>query len=188
MSTTTAPTEALFIEHKDAERTMLNQVRALEHGCSYVSERFIFHWHLYEIAKGGTERGLVASYLNSLGYRREAANELHDISVERVFPLLERMFWRDTARDEEMVSVEEAAGWIERLRTSTESWALSAFTNLYVPEGKERDFNGYPFVRVTARDNMEGGVFLLGEQDIVMVWFIDDDGPARAIHDREYRR
>jgi RHS repeat-associated protein len=81
----------------------------------------------------------------------------------------------------------EARLSVDRLRENTE-WAILALTNLKRFEPSTSPLAYYGFAHVVARENAEGGILFVGEQDIAMIWFVDDDGPSRSIVDMRGRR
>lgn len=185
MSDQTRPTE--FVAHDVYSAAVVKYIQHLARECSYIEERFRFHWHLYRNERRATEREVMADYFAHLGYAAECAPRLPEIDMSSAHDILAEMFRWDLARNEELVTEEEARRCVDLVREDTDPWAILAFTNLDLPKEREYRLGSYPFVRVVAALNIEGGVLFIGTEDIAMLWFLDDDGPSRAICDRRYR-
>jgi hypothetical protein len=176
-----------FLEDLAAEERVRSHVASCARPCVYIAERFTFRQHLYEAVELVDPSQLVEKYLAFLGLQPMAARNLVELAVERAYEMLAEMFRWDLARQEELVTEEETRLFMQRIQEQTESWAVLAFTNMNVPEPRAYRLGSYPFHRVVAEVGSEGGVILVGEQELSMIWFVDDDGPTRAMYDRRYR-
>ncbi|AUX34340.1 MULTISPECIES: hypothetical protein [Sorangium] len=175
-----------FLENNEGEHAVRSYIRSFAHGREYVANRFIFHWHVYETQQCVPTRQLLAEYLTHVGYQPRSAEGLGEVTVARAYDIVEDMLRYDLARHEELVTEADARLSAARLRDET-TWAVLAFTNLK----RSMPSMNFPlayhgFVRVVACENAEGGVLLVGEQDIAMIWFLDDDGPSRGMMDLKY--
>jgi hypothetical protein len=169
-----------LIENSDGEHAVRSYVRSFAHDRAYVADRFIFHWHLYETPQPLPTRQILSEYLAHLGYQSSCAGALRELTAARAYDILEDMLHYDLARREELVTGVDARMSADRIREETE-WAILAFTNLKRFEPSTSPLAYYGFAHVIACENAEGGVLLVGEQDIAMIWFVDDDGPSRSV-------
>ncbi|WP_437535161.1 hypothetical protein WME79_13020 [Sorangium sp. So ce726] len=176
-----------LIENSEGEHAIRSYVRSFAHDCAYITERFIFHWHAYETSQPVPPQQLLTEYLAHIGYKSSCIDGLRELTPARAYDILEDMLHYDLARREELVTEQEARLSVDRLREETE-WAILAFTNLKRSEPSTSPLAYYGFTHVVACDNAEGGVLLVGEQDIAMIWFVDDDGPSRSVVDIRARR
>jgi hypothetical protein len=188
MSAKHLPSPISFVARVEEMARIRELIRSYARGCDYVAKRFLLHWHLYDAAGTLPERNILDAYLAHLGVSRTNAANLPEISTEEAHDLLAWAFHYDLARQEEMLSEEDARQCAAEVRRAVDDWAILAFTNLQLPQGRARAPYGYPFYRVVTQLGVEGGVIFVGEQDIAMVWFVDDDGPERGIMDLSVRR
>lgn len=151
-------------------------------GRPYVLARLRLHGDLHD-AGPMPAAALVEAFLAHLGLRASEARRLVEIDTERALRIAASVLQRDLARDEELVTAAAAADLAARLRDAIEPWALVAFTGFSLPPGDVGTLVGRPFVRVVAGAGAEGGVIFVGEQEIAMVWAVDDDSAARGIED-----
>lgn len=176
-----------FVPRQGPHSAVAKTIRCLTQECSYIEERFRFHHHSYRAEPGAHERQVVAQYLAHLGYSADCVSRLPEIDVDAAYDILSELFRWDLARDEELVTEEEARSCVSSVRSDTEAWAILAYTNLVLPERRRYRLGSYQFERVVSPINIEGGAIFIGSDDIAMVWFLDDDGPTRAICDRRQR-
>jgi len=188
MSTIARIENVSFMENDVGEASLREYVGRFARGCRYVAERIRFHWHLYSTDANLSERQIVAAFLRHLGYRADCVDDLTELTQEQVDEVIQELFQRDLARDEELLSVDDARLCAQRVSELTAPWAILAFTNMKISRDKRYRLGSYDSCRVVAHDNVEGGMIFIGEQDIAMVWFLDDDGPTRASYDYRDRR
>ncbi|MGK4003715.1 hypothetical protein WMF31_13880 [Sorangium sp. So ce1036] len=171
--------EISFIKNSEGQCAVLSYVRSFARDCAYVADRFVFHWHVYETPQLMPTRQLLAEYLTCIGYQSSCVDALRELTLPRAYDILEDMLRYDLARREELVTEADARLSTDRLREET-AWAIVAFTNLKRIEPSTSPLAYYGFAHVVAYENAEGGVLFVGEQDIAMIWFVDDDGPSRS--------
>lgn len=149
----------------------------------FLVDRLIFTWHGYKISKTAP-RELVGEYLAHLGYSAIRIADFPEIPTERALAFIDALWRNDFARNEDLLPHAAATTCSLAIRDAVEPWAILAFTNLLQPEpppyAPERLF-GERFIPVLPQKGAEAGFMFVGEEDIALVWFDDDDGPTRSI-------
>lgn len=185
-----------FLEDVISERQILEHVAKLAQGHPYIGTRFLFHHHLYETKVAEPIR-IAEDYAAHLGYSPESREQppsasplranLCEIPVDLAHSIVCEAFRWDVARGEELVIERDADVFMDKVREATEAWAMFAFTNLELPSVRKSSLLSYPFHRIVTRSEVECGVIFVGELDVAMIWFVDDDDLTRGIEDRRMR-
>ena len=182
----TKPSVLICNESEAAE--VLECFRSAADNYEPIVKRFVVHWHVHELPVLESPLRAVGSYFAQLGMAPDRAGVLREIAVPAAYSIIGELLRYDLAREEELVSAEQAERCRNLVEQKSSDWAAYAFTNLSplrVPGRLSVTFS--PRTRVVRELDMEGGVILLGEQDIAMIWFLEDDSPSRGMLDLRYR-
>lgn len=174
--------EVAFLR-RDAEIERVDAViRRIAGARTFLVDRFLFEWHACD-ATALSPRDLVRAYLTHLGFDASRVDDFPEIPTERALAFVDALWLHDFARREDLLSPEAAATCAQAIRDAVEPWAILAFTNLLEPGSPhyapERLF-GEAYIPVLGKKSAEAGVILMGEEDIAMIWFDDDDSPKRS--------
>lgn len=178
--------QVTFLPDEETPQELRAALAEAAKGRPFVLARLRLHFHLHD-AGPMPAPALVQAYLAYLGYDASAAAALHEMAVERALQVTAQLLHYDLARDEEVILPEVARQVESLLRSTLEPWAALALTSFQIPANKTGSLVGWPSVRVVAKFDAEGGVIFVGEDQIAMLWAVDDDGPDRSIWDVSHR-